>query len=213
MIKFQQQFNEIKLYSITSNILQTKSPILNENQFNLFSLSIFEQQTIVRNCSSRRNLNFAQEIAFIPYIYIHVLIIRSKTDPTSLNRRRKRISDGQRSDAKQLGQEKTPRGFPGGWKAGLERICEYLRTRVHIEFYSLFANTGRATALLCPTRPARQLRAFRLFVWINDMFSNSASRPYAGAEGQRVGQTRGRLNKRREEIRKADHIVNIFSPT
>lgn len=152
MIKFQQQFNEIKLYYYFKH---SSNKIPNSKRKSIQSFFTFDLRAI----NNRTELFFSTKSQFRSrnsiypiYIYIHVPIIRSKTDPTSLNRRRKRISDGQRSDSKQLGQEKTPRGFPGGWKAGLERICEYLRTRVHIEFYSLFANTGRATALLCPTR-------------------------------------------------------------
>lgn len=106
-----------------------------------------------------QNLNPAQEIALIPHVYTHIyhnsMENRSLINPHC----RKRISDGQsRREAVGTGGTgwKKPHSFPGGWKAGLERICGYLRTRVHIEFYSLFANTGRATALLCSTRRARR---------------------------------------------------------
>lgn len=118
MIKFQQQFNEIKLYYYFKH---SSNKIPNSKRKSIQSFFTFD----LRARNNRTELSFStksqsrsRNSIYPIYIYIHVLIIRSKTDPTSLNRRRKRISDGQRSDAKQLGQEKTPRGFPGGWKDG-----------------------------------------------------------------------------------------------
>lgn len=137
-----------------------------------------------------QNLNPAQEIALIPHVYTHIyhnsMENRSLINPHC----RKRISDGQsRREAVGTGGTgwKKPHGFPGGRRASKEfaDICERVSTLNSIRC----SQTRAARRLYCAQRgglAGQPGTCIPTVWWINDMFSNSASRCATR------GHTRGR---------------------